>query len=840
MRAIVLAALCLLVALSFPIFGSEATGRQNVLNVMLVAMEDEDKDSTSVGEAVSINNWDYWRGKAPKLIEYLTGDLNFQLANNEIDGSSAYVVGLHFSGESLAQAQFRDRIDEYAQSVADSSGRPSLALCWFPERRRVWAHLYGIDDKNFCLLLESVYELDSLFSNIGNGTGNLGMPLGTWATPPCLFTMDVDYFDGSRINPPLDFLIPSESRKRLANLITACEYQVLLSEEGLQRVTTPAGTSMLQLSWQAVKRSPTVHNINNLIGVMRVSPLPEVMPIVADIQQQAANQPSWANEFATNLAVSTSGNRPIRTEPKPQTQVLFSKGGVFGGPFGKWVRGPGGSLIDVLGGLLGGDPVPPVLKPKPPNVPKPGPAPGPPGGAKPPPVNGPGPKPPNTRPPGPNPPPRPKPGGKGPRTNLRVATLIGSPETAYIVGCRIPLPPDWWNRGVIVNPVPPILPPKRNYFTVEPAGVLFAPEVEVIVGKDGLASDIQNEITSAFAGTETNSAEIMSDNTKMMAVRIPGSRNLFKVHAGFFPFQPSALDSTAQLMQPYYFSGCDLDTGIGKGWSLTPFALTFDKELMKVSLIDFASGHCMPYLKPNATSAQGGEDEISYVKNSTSMQPKLVLEKNQGFQVFFADGRELCFDRTGRMTKEKIDGHTISSFDYAKGRIVKMTLGDAEFQLVYSSNIIRLLGPGPAVELSISRGQMSGYQVPSGGIYSFKYGPNGWLVEASMNGETLFRNTYTMGGQLLSFWTPDGETTYSYDHWLGKLLVQPKGERPTSLFYDRNQRVVAYGSSPKEMVLLNYDVTGRLFQIALGEQLNADDGKARPRFRVTQMLMPSS
>jgi hypothetical protein len=38
------------------------------------------------------------------------------------------------------------------------------------------------------------------------------------------------------------------------------------------------------------------------------------------------------------------------------------------------------------------------------------------------------------------------------------------------------------------------------------------------------------------------------------------------------------------------------------------------------------------------------------------------------------------------------------------------------------------------------------------------------------------------------------------------------------------------------MTLFNYDVTGRIFQVATGELLNEPSGNERPRFKVTKMV----
>jgi YD repeat-containing protein len=91
---------------------------------------------------------------------------------------------------------------------------------------------------------------------------------------------------------------------------------------------------------------------------------------------------------------------------------------------------------------------------------------------------------------------------------------------------------------------------------------------------------------------------------------------------------------------------------------------------------------------------------------------------------------------------------------------------------------------------------------------------------------------------MLSQQGPAGFWKFRYDDNIGvAVFTEPSGNE-VSYYYDGKQQLLAYGSSRKDMTLFNYDVTGRIFQVATGELLNEPSGNERPRFKVTKMVTP--
>ena len=121
------------------------------------------------------------------MIKFLTKDLHFRRAGEEIDGSSAHLMGLSFPSETIAQAEVRNRIDEFGQSAAIKTGRPTLALFWIQKSKHVWADFYGVDGDSLCDHISSLLRLDSMRLRAMGGEISLGVPFGNLATPPCFF-----------------------------------------------------------------------------------------------------------------------------------------------------------------------------------------------------------------------------------------------------------------------------------------------------------------------------------------------------------------------------------------------------------------------------------------------------------------------------------------------------------------------------------------------------------------------------------------------------------------------------------------------------------------------------
>ncbi len=365
----------------------------------------------------------------------------------------------------------------------------------------------------------------------------------------------------------------------------------------------------------------------------------------------------------------------------------------------------------------------------------------------------------------------------------------------------------------------------------QPGGVLFAPEIEIVIGNNGFTSEIEKQVTDAFAGSDKVSTPVTIDGKEMMAVRMPGSRKLFEIRVGYFYFTPRHSDNRDLILT--YSSGLEFDVGLGCGWSVAPFYVS--RRSGQTELVDFLGSTRYPYTIPAAESRDSGTNEFVLNKVSSLLQPTLVVMGHDGYQAEFADGRTILFDANGLMLKESIGERTLRNYEYQNGRLMSMKSQGGSFRIEYSGKSIFIRSDREDIECNVNDGRLMAYHA-SDARFSFDYDPHGWLAKGGTDGRFVFENMYDREGQLVFCKNAEGRTEYSYDHWSGKLVVRAETGKSETYFYDKNQRVVAYGSDPKEMVLLNYDITGRLIQMALGEHLNADDPKARPRFRIVEML----
>lgn len=366
-----------------------------------------------------------------------------------------------------------------------------------------------------------------------------------------------------------------------------------------------------------------------------------------------------------------------------------------------------------------------------------------------------------------------------------------------------------------------------------PGGVLFAPEIEIVIGKDGFTSEIERKVTDVLAEGEANSAPVTIDNKKMVAARVPGSRKLFEVKTGYFYFTPER--GTGEMMVAYS-SGVTLDVGLGRGWSVAPFCIQVREGEPRAELVDFMGGTRYHYTVPART--EGGPSEIVWGKVLSSLQPT-VVQIPDGYRTEFADGRTIRFDAEGRMLMEQMGDRILRSYEYSEGKLTSVQLEGAVHPVTIHGASISVQDEGGTVACNIEGGRIVSLDIGKTKLL-FEYGMQGWLAKAVTDGRPIFDNEYERGGQLVAQRTALGRTEYGYNHWLGKFTVHPEDGGNKVFFYDLNQRLIAYGSDPKQMTLLNYDARGCLFQVAVGEHINADEERGRPRFRVKELLISES
>jgi len=392
-----------------------------------------------------------------------------------------------------------------------------------------------------------------------------------------------------------------------------------------------------------------------------------------------------------------------------------------------------------------------------------------------------------------------------------------------------------WQPFAHPHPVPVISAHMAT--RLPPGGILFSPEVEVIIGGGG-AREIAEHITEALGGNDEVATGVVIDGQKMNGVRVPGSRQLFEISGVYFPFTPHFNDVPAQV-QPFYLSGHTGDTGFGKGWSFAPFAIEVNdgqgaSPPRIITVVDFGNGVRLPYRR----SAEAADNDMSsYEKVTSPLQPDLRYLGDQGYRLQCEDGRELAFDAAGRLTTTTNNGIQLARYVYVKGRLqaIEAERGLCSFQ--HAADEVRFSSGDVDGQFSLHQGRIAtfpGQRQPC----ECSYGPNGWLTSVKCDRRALFENEYDKEGRLLAHETQGQRLLYGYEHRTGRLVVKASDGRSRTFFYDHRQRLTACGEQPDEMLLLNYDETGWLFQVAEAKLLETTRASTHPRFRVTRILLP--
>jgi len=405
--------------------------------------------------------------------------------------------------------------------------------------------------------------------------------------------------------------------------------------------------------------------------------------------------------------------------------------------------------------------------------------------------------------------------------------------------------------------------------TWNPAGVLLDPDLTVVLDKSGLTSELAAKAVAAVRGKSAG-AEFAHAGKKYIAVKTPGTKKLFQVPVGKYHVCYTDVPLVAQrgaLLQltRYYDSASSQASALGNGWSLLPFSLRIGQRnktesgqaevAAKPTLIDWQAGAELTYhlMRANSPTTQPAEKNViaRYRKVSSSLQPDLEARRDGGYLASFANRFQIAFDRNGRLQWMGRSEKDRVEYIFKGKRLMEIRGGVGNISMVYDKQG-RLSGAKSPARQEVkyvldSSGRLVSVSGSESGSCVFTYGTDGRLATVNatrdkQKPDLLVANTYDKKGRMLTHRMPRGQWRFSYDDDIGCAIVTDPSGKHTSHYYDACRRLVAYGSSKDQMTLFNYDITGRILQVAVAKMLNDPSKGERPRFKVSEIVapMPSS
>lgn len=401
--------------------------------------------------------------------------------------------------------------------------------------------------------------------------------------------------------------------------------------------------------------------------------------------------------------------------------------------------------------------------------------------------------------------------------------------------------------------------------TWNPAGVLLDPDLTVVLDKSGLTSELAAKAVAAVRGKSAG-GEFAHAGKKYIAVKTPGTQKLFQVPVGKYHVHHTDVPLVAQrgaLLQlsRYYDSASSQASALGNGWSLLPFSLRIGQRnktksgqaevAAKPTLIDWQTGAELAYrlMRADSTTTQPAEKNViaRYRKMASSFQPDLEARSDGGYLASFANRFQIAFDKSGRLQWMGRSEKDRVEYIFKGKRLMEIRGGGGNIVMVYDKQG-RLSGAkspgGQEVKYVLdSSGRLVSVSGSESGSRVFTYGADGRLATVSatrdkQKPDLLVANTYDKNGRMLTHRMPRGQWRFSYDDDIGCAIVTNPSGKHTSHYYDACQRLVAYGSSKDQMTLFNYDITGRILQVAVAKMLNDPSKGERPRFKVSEIVAP--
>ncbi len=397
-------------------------------------------------------------------------------------------------------------------------------------------------------------------------------------------------------------------------------------------------------------------------------------------------------------------------------------------------------------------------------------------------------------------------------------------------------------------------------------GILLEPEILVVVDKSGVTSGLHEKAIAAVKGKTGGTFE--HEGTQYTAVKTPRTAGIFQVPVGYFHLihtditAASGVNITPRLARCYDSANKEV-SALGPGWSILPFLLKFDQRVeakdgknmvaLKLVLIDRQAGAKLPYCLMKADSPMSQSDEEAvvamYQKVSSSLQPDLVAHSDGGYRATFAHGFEVAFDKDGRI--KWMGNSEVDRVEYVfNGNQLKEIRSNTskKITLIYNEKG-QLTGAkstsGHLVTYTLdSSGRLKSVTGSDSGSFEFAYGSDGRLSTINANGgkqkpDMLIANTYDDKGRMLTQRTPQGQWEFAYNDDIGRVITTDPMGRQTTYFYDAHQRLVAYGTFKGQMTLFNYDMTGRILQVAVAKMLNNPSKTERPKFKISEKVFPS-
>jgi len=385
---------------------------------------------------------------------------------------------------------------------------------------------------------------------------------------------------------------------------------------------------------------------------------------------------------------------------------------------------------------------------------------------------------------------------------------------------------------------------------------VLAPDLEITIDEAGLTSTLADEIADALKDDKAG-AEVSFAGKKTLAVRAPGSSNLFKVDAGGFRLHqvdlsiPGGRGDLAVSLDRFYSSREGSESPLGTGWSLTPLTLKirsrtradgFSFELARRPvLVDRRARIEMPYQLESNREAR----EPTYLQLSSSLQPALRPLSSGGYEAIFAHGLRAIFDSSGRLQSIDPGAGEGVTYTHSAKRLEKIEGAAGHISLSYDEEGVLFAAEsssGGRVTYEFSEGRLVSARGSEREPVSFTYDDRHRIAAIHItrdptNPMVIARNTYDVEGRMTSQQSVHGSCTLTYDDKVGCARITGPGEgEPCYYYYDAAKRLIAYGRALGGMTLLNYDRTGRIFQMAAGELISDPTKGQRPRFRVTEMI----
>jgi hypothetical protein len=384
---------------------------------------------------------------------------------------------------------------------------------------------------------------------------------------------------------------------------------------------------------------------------------------------------------------------------------------------------------------------------------------------------------------------------------------------------------------------------------VRPGGILLAPELEIVVDAKGLTGALSQGAVTSLAGDQVG-GQFTREGKTYTAVKAPGSSKRVQVPAGKFAFQQRDLLVAERhlALDRFYDSTTSVASPIGPGWSLVPFTLETDgatstapngtRLFHRPVLRDWETGLELKYRfenKGDRVYRPLGPD-----------QPRLVVEDNGQYVAIFAHGLVARFDADGRLQVVGFHGtEPQATYHYQEGRLVSITgpAGRIDFHYEPGGSLRRVVADdGGEIRYEVDGAGRLASTIADDASYQFAYTERGLLrkvtkVVSRGRAEMVVENTYDTYGRMLTHQTSKGRQEFGYDDRLGRATIrEPRGKM--TFYYDGHGRLVAYGEDKAHMTLLNYDVDGRILQVALGKLVNHPTAGDEPRFMVSKIVSP--